>query len=290
MHPSGSTLALFVALTPIAIFAQQAATDTSHAESKAWIKNTKNGPVFVTENSSFDFVGLLGDDGRSRIWLRVLQTDHNEWNEGHEGIRGEVTVTAWADPYAAHSTARWTFQTSGNEGSALPDLNMFQVSTWPCCSAPFEHIYFSLRNGSRLYTTNGTPAQGRSGQDAGLITINGKYDGGRYAQTRYVAFGSMGHAADNAPTLQYGTDQLIKQRFTLRGHEYGDNFDVPTISVTDDAKKFASDLQVNGEFNFTIVVKFAEAPEIRIPVENDVVRADKATLPPGYSLTAAKID
>jgi len=290
MRPPVSILALFVALTPVAILAQQAVPDTSHAESKAWMKNGKNGPRFVTENSSFGFVSLLGGDGKSRTWLRVLHTDHNEWSEATEGIDGTVTVTAWNEPHASHRNARWRFRAAGNEGIPMEQLGMFQVSTWPCCSAPFEHIYFSLSNGKRLYTTNGQAEKGRYGQDSGLITIYGNYDGRGYSQTRYLGFGAVAVHENNAPTLQYGTDLLIKQRFFLRGHDYGDNFDVPSILVTDDGKKFVNDLEVSGDFNFTILIKFDEVPEIRIPVENDVVRADKATLPPGYSLTAAKVE
>lgn len=289
MRPPVLILALSVALMPITAFAQQTTAAVSRAESKAWVKHLKNKDVFVTENSSFGFVLLLGDDGKRRTWLRVLHTDHNEWSESREGVDGMVTVTAWNEPRASHRNARWRFQTSGNEAIPKEQLGMFQVSTWPCCSAPFEHIYFSLSNGKRLYTTNGQAEKGRYGQDSDLLTING-YLTDRYTQTRYVGFGAVPDHANQPPTLQYGTNLLIKQLFTLRGHDYGDNFDVPTISVTDDGRQFVSDLQVKGDFNFTIVIKFDEVPEIRIPVENDVVRADKATLPPGYSLTAAKVE
>jgi hypothetical protein len=288
MRPHALTFAVFVSLMPIAGFAQQTTPEVSRAESKAWVKHTKNGDVFVTENSSFDFVRLLKDDGKGYSRLRVLHTYHNEWNEEREGVDGTVTVTAWNEPRANHEDTRWTFRATGNEGLSLQDLGMFQVSTWPCCSAPFEHTYFSLKNGKRLYTTNGQPLKGKLGQDSGLLTID-CYAGVHYTN-RLVGFGAVGDHTNDAPTLQYGTDLQIKQRFTLRGHDYGDNFDVPTISVTDDGKQLASDLRVKGNFTFTIVIKFDEVPEIRIPVENDVVRADKATLPPGYSLTAAKVE
>jgi hypothetical protein len=160
---------------------------------------------------------------------------------------------------------------------------MFQVSNWPCCSAPFENIYFSLLDGKRLYTTNGEPEKGRFGQDSGLVRIDGAYDGTRYSQSRYVGFGTDAKVEPILPTLQYGTDRAMKE-FSVLGHEYGDNFNVPEVSVTEDGKQLLNYLEVNGQFTFTIVLRFGDGPELRIPVENDVVRPEKATLPPGYSL------
>lgn len=260
------------------------APEISREESKAWIKHTKEGDVFVTENASFDFVDVLQDDGQSYRHIRVLHTEHNERSESKDGISGTVTVTTWTLPSANNRARRVTFRAAGNRGSPIPDLGMFEVSNFPCCSAPFENIYFNLISGKRLYTTNGTPEKGRFGQDSGLVRIDGGYDGSRYSQTRYIGFGTVGHVANQASTLQYGTDQAIKQRMSLLGREYGDNYDVPKILVTQDGKKLESYFQLDGHFNFTIVLRFDDGPEVRIPVVNDVMQSDKATLPPGYSL------
>jgi hypothetical protein len=116
------------------------------------------------------------------------------------------------------------------------------------------------------------------------VRIDGGYDGNRYSQTRYIGFGAVGGASQELPTLQYGTDQTVKQHFVLAGHDYGDNFDVPDVSITQNGSTLANYLQTEGPFNCIIVLQFEGGPEIRIPVENDVVRADKARLPPGYSL------
>jgi hypothetical protein len=261
----------------------------SHADSKAWVKHTKNGDVFVTENSSFDFVRLLRDDGRGYDWLLVQHTDHNEWSDSRDGVAGSVEVKGWALSEFGPPTLRWTFTAPGNSGRALSDLRMFQISSWPCCSSPFENIYFSLLNGKRLYTTNGRPESGASGQDAGLIGLSGGYDGSRYTQTRYIGFGAATGQRQNAPTLQYGTDEAIKLRFTLLGREYGDNFDVPAISLTVDGKPMAKDPRVDGSFSCMVVLKFDDGPEVRVPLENDALRIDKAVLPPGYSFRVENI-
>jgi hypothetical protein len=257
------------------------------AESKAWVEHAKQGDLFVTQNASYDFVRVLGDDGETYTTLLVLHTDRNEWSASEEGINGTVTLTAWRVGKANEYERSWSLHAPGNVGRPLSDLRMFQVSNWPCCSAPFENIYFSLHDGRKLYTTNGVPEKGRFGQDSGLVTVN-KYDGGRHSQTRYVGFGMAGDFQKGKPTLQYGTDEEIKQRFSLLGREYGDNFDVPQVYVTGDGKQLLSDLPLEGQFVFTIVLKFEDGNEALIPVENDVVRADKATLPAGYSLRLEK--
>jgi len=260
----------------------------SHDESKAWVKHTRQGDVFVTENASFDFVRVLRDEGASYTWLLVEHTDHNEWSDSRDGISGAIGVKAWTLSRTNLRTLRWAVNSQGNSGIPLPDLGMFQVSNWPCCSTPFENIYFGLLNGKRLYTTNGSPKEGRFGQDSGLVRLDGGYDGTRYSQTRYIGFGAITSQKQKTPSLQYGTDQVIKQRFSLLGREYGDNFDVPKVSVSQDGSQQVNYLQLEGPFSCTIVLKFDDGPEVRIPLENDVVRTDKATLPPGYSLRAEK--
>ena len=263
---------------------KQKTLETPHDESKAWVMHTKEGDVDVTENAHFDFADVLRDDGQSYTRLLVLHKDHNERREWQDGISGTVTVTAWTLSQSDNRNQRWTLRSPGNTGRPLPDLGMFLVSSWPCCSAPFENIYFSLLSGKRLYTTNGVPDKGIFGQDSGLVRIDGGYDGNRYSQTRFIGFGAVGHIANQVPTLQYGTDQAIKQRISLLGREYGDNFDVPKLLITQDDKRLESYLELNGPFNCVVVLQFDHSPEVRIPVENDVMRLDKATLPPGYSL------
>jgi hypothetical protein len=260
------------------------APEVFREESKTWIKHTKEGDVFVTENASFDFVNLLRDDGQSYTHIRVLHKEHNERSESKDDISGTVTVTTWTLPSANNRARRITFRAAGNRGIPIADLGMFQISNFPCCSAPFENIYFSLLSGKRLYTTNGTPEKGVFGQDSGLVRIDGGYDGSRYSQTRYIGFGTVGHKASQGPIVQYGTDQAVKQRISLLGREYGDNFDVPKVLLTQDGKKLENYLQLDRQFNFILVLQFDDGPEVRIPVVDDVMQAGKATLPPGYSL------
>lgn len=210
----------------------QKASDVFHGETKAWVRHTGAGQVFVTENSAFDIGRLLNDDGNSYTNLLVLSTAHNEWNPEKDGISGDLKVSAWTLLNTGKRISRWSFEASGNQGTILSSLGMFQVASWPCCSAPFENRYFSLFDGRPLYITNGMPERGGLGLDSGLVKIDGEMDGTRYTQTRFVGFG--GSANSQHPSIQYGTDKKIKQQFLLFGCEYGDNFDVPQLSITEE--------------------------------------------------------
>lgn len=260
----------------------------SQGSSRAWIEHTKTGDVFVTENASFDFVRLLRKDGQGYDWLLVERTEHNGWSDNREGVSGAVTIRAWSLPGKRNNKTEWTVRAHGNVATALPDLGMIRVSSWPCCSAPYNNLYFSLHTGKQLYTTNSKPETDLFGQDGGLIRIDGGYDGTRYTESRYIGFGADTQSRTHDPAIQYGTDQAVMQRLMLRGHEYGDNFDVPKLSVSAVGEGFASYLEVPGPFKCVIRLEFEDGKEVRIPIEDDAMRADKATLPDGYSLVSEK--
>ena len=86
------------------------ASEVSREESKAWIKHTKEGDVFVTENASFDFADVLRDDGQSYTHVRVLHTEHNERSQSKDGISGTVTVTTWTLTSDNNRARRVTFR------------------------------------------------------------------------------------------------------------------------------------------------------------------------------------
>ncbi len=295
------TLTLMMGASSPLCDAQSISQKQSHADSRAWTTHTKDGQQYITENAKFQYVDLLNDDGNGYQTLRLLETDKTVRKDWQDEITGKVTVAAWPAIGKENQTPLWSFVAPGEEGRVFPETAMFQSISWPCCSAAFQNVYFSLHNGNRLYVTNGIPEKGSFGQDDGLIRIY-HYDKTRYDTARFVAFGALTRESSNElPTLQYGTDRTIKQRFALRGHTYGDNFDVPHLSVTTDGKKLESQLTVNGQFSFTIVLHFDPSPyeegsgvnppsppeyELRIPVEDDIVRIDKAILPAGYTLVA----
>jgi hypothetical protein len=105
-----------------------------------------------------------------------------------------------------------------------------------------------------------------------------------------VAFGASYEKGHEQPILQYGDSTVVKQRLELEGHEYGDSFDVPELTLVDGKNKPVEAL--DGELTFFIVLHFDEdqepAAELRIPVVDDVIRPELAVLPKGYSLRSLK--
>jgi len=86
--------------------------------------------------------------------------------------------------------------------------------------------------------------------------------------------------------LQYGTDKKVTQRFSVvSSREY---YDAPQMFVTTD-EQLEKSLDLRGSpRSFAIVLKYQDGVKLRIPVENDTIRAERALLPKGYALRLEK--
>jgi hypothetical protein len=253
------------------------------APSQATTKVRDGAVVHVTSNNDFEYVHLFKAATQRYDDLLLQVTQRNEINFEAEGISGSLKVRAWHMRGSKRGEPMWSFGAAGNEGTALPTMGFYRATSWPCCSAMWVHEYFSLANGAHLYTTNGAASLHDASDDAGLLTITSQAQ----QNERFIAFGASYAKGHEKPTLQYGTDTKMKQRFELRGHEYGDNFDVPKMELLNDRGQKVTEL--NGALTFTIVLRFDEADdqpsaELRIPVLDDVIVSQSAVLPKGYSL------
>jgi hypothetical protein len=241
------------------------------AESSAYILKGKDAWTFVTENRSFRFVGVRSNDGSSYEALLLLEESyHNEQSDGIEGVRGRASVRAWTLVRGRQRGLRWTFQETGNEGMVQDRL--FRVAAWGCCDVPVVYSYYNLLTGRKVYFSN-----------SDLLEVRG--GGGGPQALRLVAFGYSGMSRlERPPELQYGTDMSIKQRFSVvSSRQY---YDAPAMFVaTSEELEKSLDLE---ELTFVIVLRYADGVKLRIPVEADILRADKAVLPEGYSLHAEK--
>lgn len=269
----------------VAVSAGLSAQQPEHrAVSRAFEVKAKGTTHYVTVNTTFKFVRLIRDQGVSYD-TDLLQTRQlNEVDFAADGVRGSLEVRAWQMHGNREGKELWSFKSEGNSGEALPDFGLYQATSWPCCSAMTVHEYFSLRNGLHLYTANGQPTN--QSPDSGLLRIFG-HD---YRAERFVAFGASYEKGHEQPILQYGDSTVVKQRLELEGHEYGDSFDVPELTLVDGKNKPVEAL--DGELTFFIVLHFDEdqepAAELRIPVVDDVIRPELAVLPKGYSLRSLK--
>ncbi len=239
------------------------------AESSAYVIKGKNAWTFVTENRSFRFVEVLSDEGEGYAALLLLEeTYHNQRTDSIEGVQGSATVKAWTLEPGRPRELRWAFREAGNEGRTQDRL--FRVTAWGCCDVPVVYSYYSLLTGKKLYVSN-----------SDLLEVRGEGDGPQ--AVRLVAFGYSDRSqSSQPPRLQYGTDKRITQRFSvISSRQY---FDAPQMFASTSGKLEKS-LDLRGSaLTFIIVLRYDDGVELRIPVEADAVRPEKAVLPEGYSL------
>jgi hypothetical protein len=220
----------------------------------------------VADNKIFEFANPLDDDGNGYIPLLLLKTIHNEHIDGHEETTGFVRVQAWTLAENGTRQKRWNLTTVGNDGESLYEDRFFRVTQWGCCDWPQVNWYFSLLSGKKLYVSN-----------SDLLSAVVLEGGPRLV--RYVAFGYYDHG--KPPVLQYGSDLKVKQQLSLlSSREY---YDAPQVSIRNGGEP-AKSLVLEASAGFTIILRYRDGVEIRIPVQNDAVQTDNADLPKGYSL------
>jgi hypothetical protein len=239
------------------------------AESTAYIVQGKDAWTYVTENRSFRFAEVLSDTGNYEAVLLLEEAYHNERTDAVEGVRGSATVKAWTVKRDGERELRWTFHETGNEGDV--EGRFFRVTAWGCCDIPTVYSYYNVLTGKKLYVSN----------NSDLLKVWGDGDGPQ--AWRYVALGyAQRNKFEQPPRLQYGTDKRVAQRFLIvSAREY---YDAPQMYVaTDEHLEKSLDLRGSPR-SFLIVLKYQDGVELRIPVENDAIRPEKAQFPKGYSL------
>jgi len=240
-----------------------------HTTSSAYVREDKDSWTYVTENGSFHYKEVLGDKGTYEAVLLLEENYHNENTPGIEGMRGDATVKAWTLTSPHQREMRWTAHEKANEGE-VRDL-FFRFAAWGCCDSPNVYTYYNMLSGKKIYVTN-----------SDLLEVRGKGIGP--LSVRFVGFGyDIVNNRGHDPVLQYGTYKDISQKVSI--HSGKDYYETPEVLGDANGKsdKFHLDLS-DSPFTFVIVVLYSAGSEVRIPVENDVIRLEKAALPRGYSL------
>jgi hypothetical protein len=238
-------------------------------ESSAYVIRAKDASTYVTENRSFRFAEVLGDTGNYEAELLLEEAYHNERTNGIEGVRGNTTVKAWTLGRSGHRELRYTFQENGNEGDV--EDRFFRVTAWGCCDIPTVYSYYNVLTGKKVFVSN-----------AELLKVWGDGDGP--LAWRYIAFGYADRSKlDQPPQLQYGTDKVVAQRFSLISQrEY---YDAPEMFVSTDGQLQQKSLDLRDSARtFEIILKYQDGVELHIPVENDNIRPQSAKFPRGYLL------
>jgi hypothetical protein len=258
---------LFSVLAVSAQERNQKSAPTFKAESSAHVIEGRDAWTYVTENRSFQFEEVLGDSGDYEAVILLEQTYHNERTPGLEGTTGKVTVNAWTLKQGKERQLRWTLEASGNEGDVRD--RFYRVIKWGCCDVPTVYSYYSILNAKKLYVSN-----------ADLLDV-AFGEGPRNA--RYVGFGySVLDKQSQYPQLQYGTDKDVLQRFSVVSQtEY---YEAPQVFISTGADLEKSLNLIGEPMSFSIVLKYPNGIELRIPVEGDAIHPEKAKLAKGYTL------
>jgi hypothetical protein len=247
--------------------ANQKTSPTYRAESLAYVIEGQDASTYVTENRSFRFEEVLGDNGNYEAVILLEQTYHNERTPGLEGTRGKVTVNAWTLKQGKDRQLRWTLEAGGNGGDVRD--RFYRVVQWGCCDVPSTYSYYSILNAKKLYISN-----------SDLLEL---WFGEGPRNARYVGFGySVLDKQSRYPQLQYGTDKDVLQRFSVVSEaEY---YEGPQVFISTGANLEKSLNLIGEPISFSIVLKYPNGVELRIPVEADTIHPEKAKLAKGYTL------
>ncbi len=122
--------------------------DRASATSRVAIKFVGIGQLhFVTENKRFYAVDYLEGNVRTTLILRETVALDREVDVEGSG-RGLVTVEAFENTVT--NRPKWKIQQEGHVGEMFGDV-LYKITKRGCCDAPTMYMYFSLRDGKKLY-------------------------------------------------------------------------------------------------------------------------------------------
>lgn len=251
--------------------------------------------VITTTNRRFSFVDAGADHRNEEAVLRLLLEEfRSESSPGIMGTRSTVTVDGWMGPFPNPQKKAWTIHSEGDVGQAYD--NFYKVTRYGCCGSQDTHIWFSLIDGQKLFTSNIHPVN--------VFVPNTRAD-----LTRYFAWHSNEASIEPAErttvkdlrgVLQYSSERKLLQRLLLRS---GADLYLSKIAfryqgkLHDDMRALEQGLGLWGVnkatsetalSDFSIVLIFNDQIEVEIPVEKDELQIAKAKVPAKLILETAE--
>lgn len=266
-------VALSLALSGAFAWGQQPKriTPTFESRSKAFIKGTKEGWAFVTENSKFEFASIEASTPGSWTNLLLEATFRNETFPQGEGMRGDGIVKVWTLRPGRPRSLRWTLRTLAHEGQTWD--RMLKLTTFGCCATPTTYQYHSLLTGKLLYVSHGDLVQIRGGEEGGDVSM------------RFVAFGFEESSQEGqSPVIQYGTDLAPPAQVEVLSSKECHFMDLPKVSLEVDGAAVENLDLYSHPLTFVVVLRYPDGAEVRLPIVNDHPQVEGATVPPGFSL------
>lgn len=235
-----------------------------------------------TVNRQFRLATVVGAAGPAR---RVVEESYDVRHcLTSESASSEATITVWLPDGNATVPL---FRITGRGAEGAPSGNLYRMTNRGCCGSQDLATYFSLLTGRMLFASSLPP---RSLEVANTRTI------------RYLALHDTFSAAELperagdstvVAVLQWGDDETPARRYLIRA-ERPEAFAGSTIRFHRDGRILPD----------TALVLFPERPtgrlmaevelvaptsnrvlRFQIPIEGTELRTDRATLPPGVTLT-----
>lgn len=234
------------------------------ARSTVSFVDTKDGFVVITDNRRFTVLPQvhLGPESltvflRERFWIK------DERARGIECCDSQISVVAAFGADARNLRTRWTIKEPGEEGGVW--YRFYRVTKRGCCDTPTKYSFFDLLTGRKLFTAT---------TDIAMI--------GRDDDVRYFAYDSSESSRSHKGILQFGSSNRVIRRVVINGSNI---FREPRLGFQSEGKRYESPVAMDIKGAYAICVYFAEGKEIIIPVENDELRLESATVPASLSLS-----
>jgi hypothetical protein len=240
-----------------------------HTQSTAYTSRDKDGQIFVTENSSFQFAEVY-DESKDPPLQRALleETFRNRSSDHAEAVEGSATIRSWSLKSDGTRQLSWTINATANEGSV--QNRFYRTSVWGCCDAPDSYTYYSLISGKRLYSSF-----------TDLKEVTSVKDG--HSKIIYIAVGAESPENNcSRARLQLGTDRDILQTFTIVAPRVCDSIPELSLAGKDPSVNY---LVLDGAApTFSVTLDYGDGAVLQIPIRNGSIRPELATLPDGFKL------
>lgn len=264
---------LSLGLLAAPVFAQKAKRITPEfkAQSRAYIESTKEGWVFVTENTRLEFATLRPLESERWTNLLLKATYRNETFPHGEGLKGRSVVEAWTLDPGHPKALRWTLRGYAHEG-AIWD-RMLKLTTYGCCETPTVHRYYSLLTGNLVLASHADLLGISVGRDQGPV------------EDRYLAFGYEDPWDEKAPPcLQFSSAEAALVSVEVLSRRECHILDLPKLRIFEEGVE-KEHLNLFGEpITFIALLRYPDGVEVRLPFVKGEPQLDQATLPPGFSL------
>ena len=279
---------ILIACTLISESQAQVTEDNAHiafhregVSSATRYRDSTGGDFIRCVSTSFE----AGGPGCRYIYEQTTDTRQRCFAEGTES---EVKIVGWRMDDDATTTRMWDLRSPGNVARYVGDYVI--ITKYACCSATDVMTYFNLTTGEKLFSTSSTIA---------TVTLMPspvtKRMIGFHTRNGVVPYGEVGDEFDDIGILYYADEHHILQSVLFAQNiDFMEEVGTPDILLihkgdTTQSRHLSLPID-NGSTSgklasgFEIMIRFWEGMEIIIPVDDDRLRIDRASIPKNIEL------